>query len=1417
MSKNSKINSTLAVMLAILMMLSVLPVGVLAADEAEKPLTVTVNGESTGYAPDGYYYDVTVTEGNDITFTFKDRIVKSTSLDNKLVDGIVNTDGSVTLKAADIEKLPEDLFEGNCLNIDFNDENGLFASVFLTIEEVIIPAETLELNGSNKSAEVGTKFTLKAIMTPENTTDKVTWESSDTEVAEVSREGVVTAKSQGEATITAKAGILSATCVVTVSEKRDIVVPDGYEKVTVNAPAGTAVEFFEGEDAEESKKLSSEAVYDHGEIGSKQQYTLVLPEGKYSYRGTEGAKTLGGMAFKVPVEDEYASDGSLIDKNNVITLARINYVPKSGLITQKGQYSVTVLPKDVPQAVVGEQYIDAEDHVVTPFLANAAGNVVTYQIVVDLHGELAKTHSIGMLTNVTYNGSREQELTVKKMDFYNVTAPKGAKVQYFRQNNNFNVTEIEVHHTEELADGTVKYSFPQVDNATYRVSMEGKITRAGYLGQNAAGSTGGVVVTFKENENPQTTKTTAARIENSMIVNVNTQNNLKLSIDETFRLRSYRMWQIIDYDAGNIMIEPDFNYKVISGGEHIELTPVTDRCTGNAGEGMRTNWMDIKGVSEGTAVIEVSYDAIIIGGPTYYPGQFGATEESRKAIVVIQVGETDDEAQLNITSTHGTHNKYQWDSDLSTVYMFGDETDFSFEAKVGNSAPDNVEYSTDLGKTWKTINAENGVYTAKGITPGSTLIRATAGNKVDYQVIKATKLEMLVVNMTRPGSDVIVEGDTIRVMFKNIYAPTPKMSGIYNPGWEGSSGTQYKVDSASVSKSTSASQYGFAADNVLTITFSEAGTFRFTDGCISSEVMGCITGDHRWLTDSGCGVNMNAKNGSSNRCVLPDITFEVIEMPVIDVDFKFYIKGTSINTSATLTVDGQTPDENGVYHLELGTYKYSVTKTNYVPIKGEFEVGADDMLTGKKTITLYLEQAKGKHWDGVSSDEIRNFGENGEYLISNGAELNWYAKNGGGKDARLTADIYMGGHGLSIGGLKGTFDGDGHYIYDFYHTSSLFTGVINGTIRNLGIEGSQTGGNGFATTAHGGVYVTIENCVSRVDLKGGGGFTDGKGQTVINSYYAGSGASSGIIAVGERTWGVTVKNVYNIGQATSYGIGYSTSAQRVVSNVYTLYGSAPSQGVGAWKTETELKALASDLGDAFMDNPTSYNDGYPILDWEEPKALEAAKEEFPAQLDSYKDFNNYYEAQQSELTSAIEAGKTAIGNATTIADAVKALEDAKEAMDNVMTKQDVDDEGAGALSNAKKNAKSDLEGYIADMSKYSEEDQAKIAQEITDGKNAIDSAKTVEEVNQALADAKAKLDEFEEITQPSVLYGDVDGSGTVTVKDATIIRKYIAGTLNKRIDETAADVSGDGKVTVKDATIIRKYAAGTIDKFPVEK
>ena len=67
-------------------------------------------------------------------------------------------------------------------------------------------------------------------------------------------------------------------------------------------------------------------------------------------------------------------------------------------------------------------------------------------------------------------------------------------------------------------------------------------------------------------------------------------------------------------------------------------------------------------------------------------------------------------------------------------------------------------------------------------------------------------------------------------------------------------------------------------------------------------------------------------------------------------------------------------------------------------------------------------------------------------------------------------------------------------------------------------------------------------------------------------------------------------------------------------------------------------------------------------------------------------------------------------------------------------------------------------------------------------------------------------------------YGDVNGDGIVSTRDALEMQKHIASMLVLTGDAfVAGDVNGDGKVAVADVLLVQRYVAKEIDRFPVEE
>ena len=115
------------------------------------------------------------------------------------------TDGIVTARAA------------GAAAITAVTSNGKAASCVVFVTEPVVEPETIVMNKTSLYLKKGTKQQIKAVIAPENVTDKtVTWTTSDRSIATVSN-GMITAQSPGIVTIKATScNGLSASCTVIV-------------------------------------------------------------------------------------------------------------------------------------------------------------------------------------------------------------------------------------------------------------------------------------------------------------------------------------------------------------------------------------------------------------------------------------------------------------------------------------------------------------------------------------------------------------------------------------------------------------------------------------------------------------------------------------------------------------------------------------------------------------------------------------------------------------------------------------------------------------------------------------------------------------------------------------------------------------------------------------------------------------------------------------------------------------------------------------------------------------------------------------------------------------------------------------------------------------------------------------------------
>lgn len=123
---------------------------------------------------------------------------------------------------------------------------------------------------------------------------------------------------------------------------------------------------------------------------------------------------------------------------------------------------------------------------------------------------------------------------------------------------------------------------------------------------------------------------------------------------------------------------------------------------------------------------------------------------------------------------------------------------------------------------------------------------------------------------------------------------------------------------------------------------------------------------------------------------------------------------------------------------------------------------------------------------------------------------------------------------------------------------------------------------------------------------------------------------------------------------------------------------------------------------------------------------------------------------------------------------------------------------------------------MVDMEEYTAESREVLKTAIDEAQAIIAKAEAGEEVTQTQVDDALKAIESAvnslELVKPDFILGDADGSGSMTIDDASYIQQYLVKAISadKFVFE-AADTNKDGKITVYDATKIQLAIASNED------
>ena len=871
---------------------------------------------------------------------------------------------------------------------------------------------------------------------------------------------------------------------VYVYNPADYTIIDGEEKDYVEID-GTKCELHDYEEVQFTNSAfdaaDETATASNTVVNNYNMFYATLSTGRYSTRGygwntaTEAYDIyLGGQSLPLPMEKDIYGGGGNDIHLGVVSVYATTRNEKNEYFGTDDYHVEMIMPVTGSMIHSGTHYTYTRygsDYTAFPFLSWEAQNASLYNIYAYPTNteKYMFNQQINQTTAPSYNVVTKN-ITIANAVELDITAPTTAEFTLFFQYNNFNTRAVEPYKTaKDDATGMTTYSYrvsERNNNYTWRLVDETGtyVTKAGWLSslnqktEKTITFDSGAPTDRKSHSFKDLGTTVSSRDEADLQVFLS-HSGFK-SVTDTYRVRAFRMWELIDSDVGNIMAEPKFNVQVLQGN----AADVKQVNGGNA-EG---NWIDVK--PTGTDIVAVTYDAIDMYSNKDVAGTHGgffpANNPERTGVFVI-TNEAAGTADATVTFNGGTISSRgaNWDYNYDTWYYLNTDTaptlDFTVKAAEGVKVSyavvtTNASLNSTLSD-WSDLTAgADGKYHADllpfrtaGTLGGTVIIKMVDSTGTSYRLVRVAQTSVTVKNASNSGEP-IMPGDKVTLSFDGLYRGVDKVSGIFNPltlnlnystdedDSMGSLGQYQQMDRASVT-----------VEMPTDITFPEGSdktTVMVTDGYISGGMYSAPSPfDTLYnMTDTGVGTNFSAVNISFVASRLADIPVEVNRKVYYSVKLVAVDENGNVFEDLTPTLkDGDnkllTAEADGTYKLGYGSYTYAIEQLGYVRTSGSFKLGSADaekVENGVITVKFTVRKAAENAWDGKTATEPKT-GENGVYLIGTGAELAWFAQkvNGGSTKISgiLTADIDLAGYewtpiGTASKQFAGTFDGQNHTV-----------------------------------------------------------------------------------------------------------------------------------------------------------------------------------------------------------------------------------------------------------------------------------------------------------------------------------------------------------------------------------------------------
>ena len=482
-----------------------------------------------------------------------------------------------------------------------------------------------------------------------------------------------------------------------------------------------------------------------------QRFYTHLSSGRYAYRAfgyNEATNAydipLGGMTLQLPLEQNDVFTGKNQYAYIICAAYGVDGTKKDGTGFGADDFKLELNCPAMNNIVENGTPFEKDGHTYYPAMVFAQSRGCLYGIYV---GATVPGYGSSVGAGEFFDIQPEAQLKLATLDTASqvtYTVPSDATFNLYRQLNNFNTRAVEpMVDWKDNGDGTKSATYEikratkgnpaGTDLYTWRLSDATHVTRAGFYQQSDIKEEAySFTLSFDDGLNPNNTQRishdrsglgTGAAPRDEADVQVGLDPTGYKVLDGTSRLRAYRFWELISSDTANIIIEPDFHWDVLSGDG--TFTTVNG---GNAGN----NWADVTPGTE-DSVIATWYDSIDVNPQDHARtcGLFPATSPERVAVSVVagtgtKHGTAEADVRYNPIEGNGSARPYEWDYSFDTWFYSAQDTDPTLNFTVSGTGKVAVEYA--LVAANEAMQTTMTKYSAASGTNGSYTVPLSAFN-----------------------------------------------------------------------------------------------------------------------------------------------------------------------------------------------------------------------------------------------------------------------------------------------------------------------------------------------------------------------------------------------------------------------------------------------------------------------------------------------------------------------------------------------------------------------------------------------------------------------------------------------------------------------------------------------------------------